>query len=157
MIKHGSVINLAYGLQARVPAAFVVLDRLPLKANGKIDRKSPPSPGIASRNRIFVAPRTALEDELAAIWCKALGIEQLGIHDNFFAVGGHSLLAAQTIARINNAFAMQIPLALLFEYPTIASFAQQLEQLQLKLMMNADNLEAMLKDLEWNDGGDKSN
>ena len=119
--------------------------------------KSLPPPGIASRNRSFVAPRTALENELAAIWCKALGIEQLGIHDNFFAVGGHSLLAAQTIGRINNAFAMQVPLALLFEYPTIATFAQQLEQLQLKLMINADNLEAMLKELEQNDGSDKSN
>ena len=140
-----------------VPSAFVRLKRLPLNANGKIDRKALPPPGIAIRNRSFVAPRTALENELAAIWRKALGIEQLGIHDNFFAVGGHSLLAAQTIARINNAFGMQIPLALLFEYPTIATFAQQLEQLQLELMKNADNLEAMLKELEQNEDSDKSN
>ncbi|MEJ2566780.1 MAG: amino acid adenylation domain-containing protein, partial [Gammaproteobacteria bacterium] len=135
-----------------VPSAFVILRQLPLNANGKVDRTDLPQPVTARCDSDGAAPSNELEREITAIWQEVLGVEQLGIHDNFFATGGHSLLAAKTIARINKAYAMQVPLALLFEHPTIATFAQALEQLQINMMMDADNLEAMLSEVERSDG-----
>jgi len=109
-----------------VPSFFVLLDRLPLNANGKVDRPAllEPTPEDAFASEAYVAPRTPAEQRLAGIWARVLGIERIGINDNFFDLGGHSLLATQLISRIREDFDMEMPLVHLFENPTVASFAE---------------------------------
>jgi acyl carrier protein len=77
-----------------------------------------------------VAPHTSMERALAAIWAEVLGLEQLGIHDNFFALGGHSLLATRVIARVREQFQVELPVHTLFEEPTVAHLAEAIEQAQ---------------------------
>jgi amino acid adenylation domain-containing protein len=111
-----------------IPAAFVMLDNLPLTPNGKVDRRALPSPELRPELSLtFVAPRTPIEEMLANIWACVLGIEQVGVHDNFFELGGHSLLAAQIISRVRDTMSVELPLRSLFEAPTVASLAQQVE------------------------------
>ena len=109
-----------------VPAAFVALDSLPLTPNGKVDRKALPAPDPVRLEwgKPFATPRTPTERELARIWSKVLRVEEVGIHDNFFDLGGHSLLATQVMSRINNTFAVKVPLRRIFETPTVAGLAQ---------------------------------
>ncbi|MFZ4471104.1 MAG: condensation domain-containing protein, partial [Pirellula sp.] len=78
----------------------------------------------------YVAPRTPIEQQLASIWAEMLGIEAIGIHDNFFALGGHSLLATRVIAGISSTFQVELPLRKLFEAPTIAELATEIETLR---------------------------
>ncbi len=107
-----------------VPAAFVVLDKLPLTNNGKVDRKALPAPELnrldAGRN--FVAPRTDAEKALAEIWRQVLRVERVGIHDNFFELGGDSILTIQIIARARQAGLTLTPKQL-FKMPTVAELA----------------------------------
>ncbi len=111
-----------------VPASFVMLDFLPLTPNGKIDRRSLPAPVLKPETaENFVPPRTLIEEILAQIWAEVLGLEQIGIYDNFLELGGHSLLAVQIISRVRQSYQIELPLRSLFESPTIASFAQHLE------------------------------
>jgi amino acid adenylation domain-containing protein len=115
-----------------VPSAFMLLESMPLTVNGKIDRRKLPSPEI-SRNQLavrFVAPRNPTEEMLKRIWAEVLGIEQIGIDDNFFALGGHSLLGTQLISRVKNAFNIDLPLHSLFEAATIAELAEYIQQVQ---------------------------
>jgi acyl carrier protein len=109
-----------------VPAAFVLLDALPLTPNGKVDRQALPAHGQLQHDleKVFVAPRTPLEEMVAGVWAEVLGRERIGIHDNFFALGGHSLLAAQVIYRLREAFLVELPLRSLFEAPTVAGLAE---------------------------------
>src|SRR5207249_4782297 len=111
-----------------VPAAFVELAALPLTANGKVDRGALPAPVRPEREHPLVAPRTPVEAVLAGIWAEILGVEQVGVHDDFFDLGGHSLLASRLIARANQAFGLSTPLRSLFEAPTVAGLAEQLIQ-----------------------------
>jgi amino acid adenylation domain-containing protein len=113
-----------------VPAAFVVLDALPLTANGKVDRQALPTPGKARPPlfEAFVAPRTPIEELLASIWANVLKVESVGIHDNFFALGGHSLLAVQVISRLRKVFQVDVPLRVLFDAPTVAGLARHVEK-----------------------------
>jgi amino acid adenylation domain-containing protein/thioester reductase-like protein len=108
-----------------VPSAFVVLDELPLSANGKVDRKLLPAPVDVRPESAgdYVAPRTPTENTIAGIWSDVLQIKNIGVHDNFLELGGHSLLAAQVIARIRQAFQIEIPLASVFQAPTVAELA----------------------------------
>ncbi|HEX8556988.1 MAG TPA: phosphopantetheine-binding protein, partial [Pyrinomonadaceae bacterium] len=117
-------------LQARLPdymtpSAFVVLDSLPLNANGKVDRRQLPAPEAspAEPGEDYAAPRTAVEEQVAAVWREVLGVERVGVHDNFFALGGHSLIATQVVSRLCDAFEMELPLRLLFESPTVEGLA----------------------------------
>lgn len=111
-----------------MPAGFVVLDALPLTPNGKLDRRSLPAPDLTQQlSHAFVAPRTATEQTLATIWQAVLGLSQIGIHDNFLELGGHSLLATQIVSRIVEQFQVELPLRCLFELPTIAQLAEQLD------------------------------
>ncbi len=112
-----------------VPSAFVVLEALPLTPNGKLDRQAlpPPEPVHSERSGRFTASRTPTEEILASIWSQVLGLEQVGIHDNFFDLGGHSLLATQVISRVRESFAIDVPLRTLFEAPTIAQLALAIE------------------------------
>src|SRR5262249_15068761 len=112
-----------------LPAAFVVLDALPLTPSGKVDHQALPAPDQARPAWFepFVAPRTPTEELLAGIWASVLGIEAVGIHDNFFALGGHSLLALQVLSRLRRLFQVEVPLRALFEAPTVAGLAQRTE------------------------------
>ncbi|MEH2178695.1 amino acid adenylation domain-containing protein [Nostoc sp.] len=112
-----------------LPAAFIILEALPLTANGKVDRRSLPAPDTVrpELGEAFVAPRTPVEELLVGIWSHVLHIEQVGIHDNFFNVGGHSLLATQVMSRLYKTFQIQLPLRYLFESPTIAGLAEHVE------------------------------
>ena len=111
-----------------VPSAYAMLETLPLTRNGKIDRANlPPLDGIAIvDHRQFVAPRNDVERRLQAIWQELLDTRPIGVHDDFFAVGGHSLLAAKLLARIEHEFDRRIPLAAMFPAPTIESVAARI-------------------------------
>lgn len=113
-----------------VPQAFVVLLRLPLTANGKVDRKQLPEPDwrmAGSSTHAFVAAHTKTQIELVAIWSSILGLEVIGIHDSFFDLGGHSLTAAKLLSRIRDAFQIELTVAKIFEEPTIERLALTLD------------------------------
>ena len=111
-----------------VPAAFVLLDALPLTPNGKVDRRVLPAPGEVAPEleRAYVAPATALEQTVAEVWREALGTGAVGVHDNFFDLGGHSLLLAQVQAGLREALRRDVRIVELFEHPTVASLARHL-------------------------------
>ncbi|SDS42428.1 hybrid non-ribosomal peptide synthetase/type I polyketide synthase [Opitutus sp. GAS368] len=112
-----------------VPSAFVRLDRLPHTPNGKIDRRALPAPGH-DRSEVettYAAPRSTTEEVLAGIWCTVLGLKQVGVHDNFFDLGGHSLLVTQVLARVRQAFHVGLSLRRAFESPTVAQLAAAVE------------------------------
>ena len=113
-----------------IPAVFVPIDGVPLTPNGKVDSTALAAPDWSERRseRELVAPRTAIEQQLAKIWAEVLQQEQIGVYDNFFELGGHSLLATQVIARMREALVIDLPLRKLFEYPTIASLAEAIAQ-----------------------------
>jgi amino acid adenylation domain-containing protein len=111
-----------------VPAAFVFLPELPLNANGKVDRRALPAPGLTAAGADFVPPETLLEREVAAVWQRVLGVERVGLRDNFWELGGHSLLATRVLARIEAAFGVEMPLQLLFTAPTLGGFAALLAE-----------------------------
>ncbi|TCP57968.1 amino acid adenylation domain-containing protein [Tumebacillus sp. BK434] len=113
-----------------VPSFFVLLDAMPLTSNGKIDRKALPAPDPRAAAKEYVAPRDETEAKVAAIWADLLNAEQVGIYDNFFELGGHSLLAAQLTARVRDAFTLDLPMAVLFEAPTVAKLAKKIAELQ---------------------------
>ncbi|MEH2390266.1 MAG: amino acid adenylation domain-containing protein [Nostoc sp.] len=110
------------------PSAYIILDSLPLTANGKIDRKALPTPDY-SRPVIgdLVAPRTRIEESLVNIWQELLEIKRVGIQDNFFELGGHSLLATQVISRVRELFQVDLSVRVLFENLTIAGLASAIE------------------------------
>ncbi|WP_143068124.1 condensation domain-containing protein, partial [Duganella sp. CF517] len=105
-----------------VPSAIVVMDALPINANGKVDRKALPEPGFESAGQ-YEAPQGDTEVALAAIWADILGIERVGRHDNFFELGGHSLLALSVLERMR-ARGMAVQVRTLFQQPVLAAFAQ---------------------------------
>jgi amino acid adenylation domain-containing protein len=112
------------------PAHFVFLDSIPLTTNGKVDRKALPAPSYegVSAAREYVAPRTETEKALADIWAKLLKVERIGIHDDFFDLGGHSLMAMRAVSQIGEMYEVNLPLAVLLEAPTIAELAKKLHK-----------------------------
>ncbi len=115
-----------------VPAAFVKIDSLPLTPNGKTDRKALPAPDAdAFQMQVnYVAPKTPTEAIIAAIWAEVLGCERVGRQEHFFSLGGHSLLASQVMARLRNAFTIELPLRAIFNAPTVAGLAEAVTQFQ---------------------------
>ncbi|HRC77633.1 MAG TPA: phosphopantetheine-binding protein, partial [Kouleothrix sp.] len=113
-----------------LPSAFVLLGALPLTANGKTNRRALPAPEPRQINGAsgFVAPRSQLEQQIAAIWRQVLQVEQIGIHDSFFDLGGHSLLMAQAHSLLREALGRDLPLIKLLEHPTVGALAQYLSQ-----------------------------
>ena len=111
-----------------LPAAFVVLDRLPLSPSGKVDGQALPVPDraefVASEN--VVPPRTPTEAVLASVWAETLGLKEVGIHDDFFELGGHSLLAMQLASRMSAALGLDISVKELFQHPTVGRLAEAL-------------------------------
>jgi amino acid adenylation domain-containing protein len=113
-----------------VLSAVIILDALPLTANGKVDRRRLPAPIFEAPGAAYVAPRDPVEDVLAGLWHAVLGVERVGVHDNFFDLGGHSLLATRLISRVRAMFQMEVPLHRLFEAPTVAGLARVLLALE---------------------------
>ncbi|NER31477.1 MAG: non-ribosomal peptide synthetase, partial [Symploca sp. SIO1C4] len=113
-----------------VPNAFVILESLPLTANGKINRRALPVPDVRERTKKYIAPQTPTEEILAQIWGQVLKVEQVSIEDNFFELGGHSLLATQLVSRIRDTFQMELPLRELFSSATVSQLANSIEKLK---------------------------
>ncbi|KAA2250935.1 non-ribosomal peptide synthetase, partial [Solihabitans fulvus] len=121
------------------PSLVIVLDRLPLNANGKVDRlrlPEPTDPGALTGTE-FVAPTGPAQQAVVAIWADLLGTNRIGAQDNFFHLGGHSLLAAKFTARVRSRFGVELPLQVVFTSPTVRALASELESL----------LEARIRDL----------
>ena len=114
-----------------VPAAFVRLDAFPLTPHGKIDRAALPAPSPANmlQDEVSTVPSTDLERRVSAILEQLLGLEEIGPDDNFFLLGGHSLMGAQLIARIRTTFGVEVALQSLFEAPTVADLSAEIERL----------------------------
>jgi amino acid adenylation domain-containing protein len=113
-----------------VPQAVMVLPKLPLNANGKIDRQALPEPEQGQAAKTYVAPRTETEKTIAEIWAEVLRREpgQISVDDNFFDLGGHSLLATQVISRVRERFAVEIPMRAMFDQPLVSGLAQTVDQ-----------------------------
>ena len=110
-----------------IPALWVCIDELPINRNGKIDKKALPDPEISDMSKAeYVAPRNDMEVQLAAIWEELLGIKGISIHDNFFALGGHSIMAIQLISRINVMLDISLNVSVIFENPTISKFVKNM-------------------------------
>ncbi|GAA1418182.1 hypothetical protein GCM10009601_13380 [Streptomyces thermospinosisporus] len=111
-----------------IPSAIVVLETLPLTPNGKVDRRALPDPAtVRERERADrAAPRNAVEETLAGVWSEVLGIEDIGIHDDFFELGGNSILSVRAVSRMRAALGMTLPPRILFDRPTIAGLAASL-------------------------------
>ena len=111
-----------------IPATYVMLDALPLTANGKVDRKALPIPDLSMEQRtVFVPPRNDTEQSIADIWSELLELEQVGIHDDFFALGGDSLITTQLRTRLRDKTQIDLPLRTFFEKNTIANLANHIE------------------------------
>ncbi|HLM66451.1 MAG TPA: amino acid adenylation domain-containing protein, partial [Longimicrobium sp.] len=113
-----------------VPAVFVRLEALPLTPNGKLNARSLPAPEYAGEADGYVAPRTDAERGVAAIWAGMLGRERVGVHDNFFSLGGHSLVAVRLVSRVRAEFGVELPIRALFESPTVEGMAHRVELLR---------------------------
>jgi acyl carrier protein len=112
-----------------VPAAYVRMERMPLTANGKLDRNALPMPeGDVYAVRGYEAPHGEVETRLVGVWADLLNVGRVGRQDNFFELGGHSLLAMQVTARIRRIFGVELPVRSIFEAPTIAGLASEIEK-----------------------------
>ena len=131
-----------------IPSALVVLDALPLTPNGKVDRQALPVPEEVQEGeqRGQEGARTPMEELLVGIWSEMLGRKQVGIYENFFDLGGHSLLGMQLITHLRDTFQIDLPLRILFEEPTVARLAIVIVQKKAELVDDAfllDTLEAL--------------
>jgi amino acid adenylation domain-containing protein len=149
-----SVTELRHYLKQRlpeymVPGVIVVLDKLPLSPNGKINRKAlpPPDGSRPELDKAFIAPRTQLEETIAAIWSEVLDVKEIGIHDNFFELGGHSLIAMMLISRVREEIRIELPLRTIFTLPTVAELAVALAQILAEQQVNQD-VDKLLEELE---------
>jgi amino acid adenylation domain-containing protein len=124
-----------------LPTTFVTLPALPVNPSGKVDRALLPDPDLENtlRDRTFVAPKTALEERVGSILANLLGVEQVSVEDNFFLLGGHSLLGTQLMAKLANQFGVEFSLLTLFNAPTVAMLSREIEkQLLAKLDAMSD-------------------
>ena len=132
-----------------IPSAFVYLDALPLTSHGKIDRRALPAPD-AERPALaeaFIAPQTTTEKSLASIWTKLLGINRVGSNDNYFELGGDSLLATQLVSQVRRVFEVELPLVDLFQHPILAELAASIEEIIIEQMeeISEEEAEQLLK------------
>ena len=131
-----------------IPSAIMFLDSLPL-TNGKLDRKALPRPDDKrpTLSTPFVLPQNEVEKSLVEIWEEVLDVRPIGIHDNFFDLGGHSLTATRVVSRLVNQFQLEIPLQSLFELPTVADMAAVITANQGKAL-DPQGLTTLLNELE---------
>jgi acyl-coenzyme A synthetase/AMP-(fatty) acid ligase/acyl carrier protein len=126
-----------------IPSLFLILKRMPLMPNGKIDRKALPEMDISSQTEcLHVAPRNSVEQRLAAIWKGVLDVERVGVKDNFFDLGGHSLLAMQVLSRVRVAFGVDLALHRLYEAATVERSALLVEEEIIKKLEGLSDEEA---------------
>jgi len=126
-----------------IPTVYIVMDRLPLTLNGKVDRKQLPAPAEQDLPKTtYVAPSNEVEATLCRLWQELLRVEQVGVHDNFFLLGGHSLLAVRLISRIRETFDVELPVRTLFEAATVGSLAVEVMGYLIE-KRSAENAEAM--------------
>ena len=132
-----------------VPSAFVILEALPLLLSGKVNRRALPAPDKArpELGTPLIAPRTPEEEQLAEIWAQVLGLEQVGVDDDFLELGGDSLLATQVISRVIKAFNVDLPLRVLFAAPTVAQMTVVVAQHQAE-QASPEDVERLLAELE---------
>ncbi|HYO99699.1 MAG TPA: MupA/Atu3671 family FMN-dependent luciferase-like monooxygenase [Pyrinomonadaceae bacterium] len=132
-----------------IPSAFVLMDALPLTPNGKVNRRALPQPDArqAERRTIVDLPRTATEKALAEVWMEVLGSAEVGIYDDFFESGGHSLTATQFVSRVHSLFAVDLTLRSFLKSPTISSLAQMVEE-SLIAKSSPDKIDELLDLLE---------
>ncbi|PMB52380.1 non-ribosomal peptide synthetase [Fischerella thermalis CCMEE 5201] len=130
-----------------IPAAFVTLETLPLTPNGKVDRKALPIPELTQVSSSNISPAsTPIENLLAGIWTEILGVDKVGIDNNFFELGGHSLIATRVISQIRQVFKVELPLRYLFEKPTIAGLAKEIEKaIKVDSTVEATNIERIAR------------
>jgi amino acid adenylation domain-containing protein len=136
-----------------IPEVFVILDKFPLTPNGKLDRKALPAPNGSRINseESFVAPHNSAEEKIAAIWMDILKVERVGVYDNFFKLGGNSLLAIRVNSRLRQTFELDLPLRTLFEKPTIAGLAERILTMHMimqQLSSPSLNKEGIRKEIE---------
>jgi acyl carrier protein len=130
-----------------VPSALVLMKALPLTPNGKIDRNALPEPEQVATDRSYLAPRTPAERIVAEIWAEVLRVERVGVEDNFFDLGGHSLQVTQVIWRMRKAFQQELPIRWLFESPTVAQLAARAETAeQEEIVRILEELESLPED-----------
>ncbi|MGH7835487.1 MAG: non-ribosomal peptide synthetase, partial [Candidatus Binatia bacterium] len=130
-----------------IPPVFVHLPALPLTPNGKVDRSGLPRPGNSrpELDNMFAAPRTPVETQLARIWAEVLSLDRVGIHDNFFDLGGHSLAATRVVSRVIRTFQLELPVQALFGAPTVAEMAKVITEHKT---LGEKELARILADLE---------
>jgi fengycin family lipopeptide synthetase D len=135
-------------IEETVPNIFSRIDKLPLTLNGKIDFRALPNlEQIRQSMRVtYVLPRTPTEALIADIWCEVLGLRQVGIHNNFFSLGGHSLIATQVIARMQSAFQLEVPMRLILDRPTIADLALAVTEMQIEQEAD-DDIASLLEEI----------
>lgn len=117
-----------------IPSYILLLEKIPLTPNGKVDRKALPAPGIQQASNVYAPPQNQLEQRLVEIWSEVLGIEKevIGINDNFFQLGGHSLRAVTMVSRVYQAFAVKIPLSEAFKRSRIKELSQYIREARVK-------------------------
>jgi amino acid adenylation domain-containing protein len=127
-----------------VPGTFVKLETLPLNTSGKVDRNALPAPTTENtlRDDAFIAPRTPVEERLASMLAPLLGLDKVSVEDNFFLLGGHSLLGTQLIARVRGAFGVELTLRALFDAPTLSKLSAKVESLLLARLEAMSEAEA---------------
>jgi non-ribosomal peptide synthetase component E (peptide arylation enzyme) len=132
-----------------IPSVFVILDEFPRTTTGKVDRRSLPAPDRfrPELDSQYTPARNSTEKLLVAIWAKVLGLDCVGIHDNFIDLGGHSLAATRVISRVINTLKIDLPVKSLFESPTVADMAMVITQNQSK-KFGEEKLACMLTELE---------
>ena len=141
--------HLAQGLpEYMVPAAIMVVASLPLSPNGKVDRKALPEPDWAQSRPVYSAPRNLTEQTLCALWQDILALPQVGIDDNFFLLGGHSLSATRLVGRVNQEFDLNLPLNELFGAQTIALLAQKIEAGKMLSALRINEEDLLQNELE---------
>lgn len=136
--------QLAAGLpEYMVPGYVMVLAQLPLNANGKVDRKQLPMPEAPAASAEYAAPGSPLEELVAGIWAEVLALEQVGVEDNFFEIGGHSLLAMRLLARIKEAVQIELTPRQLFDAPTVAAMCRAIEDAIMHQIESMSDEEAL--------------
>ena len=123
-----------------VPVVFVRVEALPLNSNGKIDRAALPVPSATNtiEDDVYAAPRTAVEKRVVSILAELLAVDRVGVNDNFFFLGGHSLLGTQLIARARDSFSVELPLRTVFDRPTAAELSAEIERMLQTNGLNGD-------------------
>jgi amino acid adenylation domain-containing protein len=131
-----------------VPSAVVRLEAWPLTPNGKLDRKSLPAPDAEAYARTaYEAPQGEVEERVAALWSELLRIDRVGRHDNFFGLGGHSLIAMQLVLRVRSAFRIDLPMETVFDQPSLSKMAEAIRVQQLATYLG-DDLDGMVDELD---------